>query len=483
MLDTIWRYCEKENLIEKGDSVLAGVSGGADSVCLLLLLGKLQRQMEFSLRAVHVEHGIRGSESEADAVFVEKLCQSLEIPLDICRVDVPAFARARRLGTEEAARNLRYDCYVKTAKKIAETGAGKVKVALAHHADDNAETILFQMIRGSGIDGLCGILPRRELKEGVEVIRPLLCVARTEIEQYLKACRQDYCIDSTNADVIYSRNRIRRKVLPVLTEINAQAVLHINQSAGLLRELGDYVKGQVEICAASVLVEKEAEICVLAEPFLRLPEILKKELLHLALTKAAEGAKDVGARHICLLEELFSLQAGRTISLPRQVTARRTYEGIVLKKAAEISCAEDVCIELSAEKMQEMLAADSCMIEVPGGRIQFSLLENTGQYGEILKKTYTKCMDYDKMKGSFQIRTRRPGDYLVIDDAGHKKSLKEYFINEKIPAEQRDKMLLFTMADKVLWIIGCRMSADVKISSETRKILKVRITGGMYHEN
>ena len=133
--------------------------------------------------------------------------------------------------------------------------------------------------------------------------------------------------------------------------------------------------------------------------------------------------------------------------------------------------------------MQELLAAGECQLEVPGGRLSFSLLKQETPDRKILKKTYTKYLDYGKMKGSLQIRTRRSGDYLVIDDAGHKKSLKEYFINEKIPAEKRDKMLLLAIEEKVLWVIGGRISADVKISNRTEHILKVQIKGGNYHEN
>lgn len=483
MLETVLQYCRKEKLIEKGDCVLTGVSGGADSVCLLLLLCKLKESFPFSLQVVHVEHGIRGNESESDALFVKTLCDDLKLPLHLYHVDAPRFAKEQKIGVEEAARCLRYDCYEKAAEEIEGTEEEKVKIALAHHADDNAETVLFQMVRGSGIDGLCGMQPKRKLKNGMEVIRPLLCVTRAEIEQYLKETGQSYCLDSTNTDETYSRNRIRRSVLPVLKEVNAQAVAHINQSAAFLREVGDYLQQQVALQAEHILVETERGICVQAESFFLLPPIIRKELLHLALTRAAGVAKDISAEHVRLLEELFSLQVGRSISLPYQVIARRVYEGVLLNRTEKKEEDETFFKEIEQEKMQELLAAGSCLMEVPGGSFHFSLLEEKTQEREILKKTYTKYLDYGKMKGSLQVRTRRPGDYLVIDDAGHKKSLKEYFVNEKIPAEQRDKMLLLTIEEKVLWVVGGRISADVKISDRTEQILKVQITGGNYHEN
>ena len=251
MYHTILQYCKKEKLIEKEDYILAGVSGGADSVCMLLVLKRLQKEIGFSLEAVHIEHGIRGIESENDAVFVTELCEKNNIPLQVFSVRAKEFAKEKKIGLEEAARILRYDCYIKAAKKIANQN---VKVALAHHADDNAETILFQMVRGSGIDGLSGIAPRRRLAEGSEVIRPLLSVTRAEIEEYLKDAGQKYCVDSTNQDVAYSRNRIRHEVLPLLECVNTKAIAHMNQSAMLLRELGDYLKLQVEEVAQNVMV-------------------------------------------------------------------------------------------------------------------------------------------------------------------------------------------------------------------------------------
>ena len=177
------QYCKREKLIEKDDYVLAGVSGGADSVCMLQLLVMLQKEVEFSLKVIHVEHGIRGEESIQDAVFVEQLCKNLHVPVQVYRVRAIDYAREKKLGLEEAARILRYDCYREAAKEVA---GSKVKVALAHHADDNAETVLFQMVRGSGIAGMSGIRPKRELVPSVEVVRPLLTVTRKQIEEYLE---------------------------------------------------------------------------------------------------------------------------------------------------------------------------------------------------------------------------------------------------------------------------------------------------------
>ena len=173
---------ELEGLVKSGDVVLAGVSGGADSVCLLLMLLEYRKHCDFFLEAVHVEHGIRGDASRRDAAFVKRLCEKRGVCCRIYPVDVPAYAKGHGLGVEEAARKLRYECF----REAAEDYDGRpVKIALAHHADDNAETMLFRLIRGSGLHGLYGMRPARRLAEGVTVIRPLLGLERVVIEAYV----------------------------------------------------------------------------------------------------------------------------------------------------------------------------------------------------------------------------------------------------------------------------------------------------------
>ena len=479
MFRIIQKSCKSENLIEAGDTVLIGLSGGADSVCLLLLLVELQKEIPFFLGAVHVEHGIRGEESEADAAFAEQLCEKLEVPLQVFHVKAIEYAEEKKIGLEEAARILRYDCYRKAAETYKKSS--KVKLALAHHADDNAETVLFQMIRGSRIDGLAGMWPKRRLADNIEVIRPLLTVTRAQIEAYLGTVGQSYCVDSTNVDTVYSRNKIRQEVLPLLGEINAQAVSHINQSAAYLRELGAYLQEQADLAAEQILRETEQGILLNKQALERYPQIMQSEVLHLALVKASGQAKDIGAGHVQSIAGLFALQVGRSLSLPYGIVARRCYEGVMLSKETVMEESEEL-ISLNKEELEKELLKGTFEVTTKDATIHFELLNVKEETVLISKNTYTKCFDYDKIKDSFQIRTRREGDYLIIDEKMHKKRLKEYFINEKIPAEHRDTMLLLAEESKVIWVIGGRISVDVKISNQTTRVLKVQITGGNYHE-
>lgn len=228
----IKRYIEKNQLIRPGDGVVVGLSGGPDSVFLLYALHTLQPRMGFTLRAVHVHHGIRGAEADRDEAFSEKLCAKLEIPFQAVHVAAPAYAAQHGLSLEEAARILRYEA-LETARQQLTTPTAWI--AVAHHLDDQAETVLHNLVRGAGLRGLAGMENRRN-----HVIRPLLSIKREDILKWLKQYDIPYVTDSTNADPHYTRNRIRSTVLPELREINPEASAHIAHSAALLREADAY---------------------------------------------------------------------------------------------------------------------------------------------------------------------------------------------------------------------------------------------------
>ena len=280
MLKKVKNFIEQHHMIEAGEKILAGVSGGADSVCLLLVLAKLQEPLGFTLAAVHVEHGIRGEESLADAAFTERLCRDLGIPCRRYSVRAAEYARERGLSLEEAARELRYGCFRQACR---EEGAGKT--AVAHHGGDSAETMLFHLARGTGIRGLGGIAPSIQM-DGMQVIRPLLCLTRQEIEGWLREQEQDFCVDATNADVNYARNRIRREVLPGLCRINSQAIAHMMNTAGQLREISEFLEEAAQQAGAGVYEKIAAEstaagrIRIGEERFRQIHPVLQKTLLH-----------------------------------------------------------------------------------------------------------------------------------------------------------------------------------------------------------
>lgn len=482
MTDEVQKWIQRENLIQRNDVVIVGLSGGADSVCLLLVLAKLQEKLEFLLQAVHVEHGIRGEESLADAAFVEDLCRQKKICCQTFHKNVPLYAQQKGLGLEEAARILRYQCYQEAAETLWNDTHHPVKVALAHHADDNAETVLFQMVRGSGIRGLGGIRSIRQFTEHASIIRPLLNRTRKDIEAYLGEQEQSYRLDGTNMDTDYSRNRIRHEVLPQLECINEQAVFHIVQSAQMLQEVSDYLETQVQKLLEEVC-QKQSDGYLLRQKLFCEPPVVLGEVIIEALARIAGSRKDIGSAHVEAVRELASLQVGRSLTLPYGMRASRVYEGILIGKEVKMQSMKTETFDITEEMLESIDSGEYLSITLPQAQISFRVLDFQGKMQEIQKKKYTKWLDYDNIKHGLQIRKRAAGDYLVIDEQGHRKKLKEYFVEEKIPASIRNEVWLVTEESHVLWVVGGRIGADYKIHKNTGRILEIQITGGNYHED
>ena len=218
-------------LFKRGETVLVGLSGGPDSVCLLHFLHYLSGKKHFYLEAVHVHHGLRGEAADADAQFCKTLCKNMEIPLHAYKKNVRALAKKLDLSIEHAARKARYEAFATAAKK---TGASKI--ALGHHLDDQAETILLNLLRGTRVEGLCGIPLRRMLSKQTEIVRPLLCITRAEVEMYLRENGLSCVIDQSNFDDAYTRNWIRHELLPLLEKKQPQIRRHLAVMAFQLAE-------------------------------------------------------------------------------------------------------------------------------------------------------------------------------------------------------------------------------------------------------
>ena len=477
MLQELQKKIKELHMVSSGDVILAGVSGGADSVCLLVALQKLQTEMDFSLEVVHVEHGIRGEESKTDARFVENLCEKLGVVCQTYEVDVPTYATEQGLGLEEAARLLRYRIFEEIAL---EKGA---KIALAHHKEDNAETILFQMVRGSSLAGLCGMQPIRKDKKGVCYIRPLLFFHREEIEAFLELQGISWCVDSTNADMAYSRNFLRGKVIPELKQMNPQAVKHMNQTAEHLSEVQDYIELETERWWKTLAKEDES-VTLKVSDLLELHPVIQRQIAYKAIVFMAGQKKDITATHVADLLTLCEAQSGRQISLPYGLIARKEFDEVRVFLAEEGE-SQTKCYEISQEMLDRILQTQ-CEAVIPIGAneecIRLRVWEKKEESLEIPRKTYTKWLDYDKMKTGFCIRTRRSGDYFINDAMGHRKKMKSYFIDEKIPLAERDKLWLVAQENEVLWVIGKRISEQVKVSQNTKYMLEITYDGGKENE-
>ena len=471
ILEKVRKQIKKQNMIDERNRIIVGLSGGADSVCLLLILEELREEFGFFLEAVHIEHGIRGEESRQDANFAKQLCHTKQIPFHIVSVDVPSYAASHGLGLEEAARILRYEVFEKIGKEK------NAKIALAHHMEDNAETILFQMARGSVLSGLCGIRPIRNSDTGLTYIRPLLCLRRKEIEEFLEERLQAYCVDSTNAQLEYSRNYLRHKVLPALEVVNGQAVSHINETAEYLSDIRDFLELQVQMLWEELATEADGIFLDITK-LETVHVVLQRGLVYKTIGILAGGKKDIAAVHVEQVLGLLKNQSGREVSLPNGLRARKEYEKLCffcvkekdkyVELTQQIEISQDCLMELKEKKEPIELSVGK-----DGQKISIAVIENTIGVEEIPRKTYTKWLDYDKIKFGFCIRTRQSGDYLICDTLGHRKKLKQYFTDEKIPINQRDEVLLLTQEHQVLWVIGGRMSEHVKVTKETRTLVEI----------
>ncbi len=439
----------KEQMIEKGDRILLGVSGGADSVCLLCLLQELSDRLGFSLGVLHIEHGIRGEESLRDADFVRRLCREKGLPFEQRSYDIPRLAKEEGLGEEEAGRKVRYAAFTEKMEK-----EGYRKTAVAHNLNDNAETMLFHLARGSALAGLSGIPAVRG-----KIIRPLLCLERREIEAYLAAIGQDYCQDRTNQELIYSRNRIRHQILPELEEINPKAVEHMGKTAAFIGEADLYLTREAKKLEEACLKKDKGEVRIAIGRLKEADPLLRRYLFMDALEAVSGKRMDLGERHLQDLEELLFRQSGKRIDLPYGMQALRSYEEVILKKK-----------EKKEEKKEEAEGISHEEWEISFTRLE---AENVDFMTMIEEKPYTKYIDYDKMNSKPVLRTRQPEDYLILDRSGRKKSLRRYFIDRKIPAEEREKRLLLADGSHIVWILGERLSYAYYLTEQTKHILKI----------
>ena len=454
-----------------GDKVIAGVSGGADSVCLFLMLLEVREKIGLDLIAVHVHHGLRGEAADQDQRFVEALCEQHRIPLEIFRVNLESIAKKRKQSLEEAGRMVRREAFDSVCKKY-----GGNKIALAHHQNDNAETLLWNLSRGTGLDGLGGIRPVNG-----KFIRPLLCMNRKEIEEYLAKRKQSYCIDETNAGTDYTRNKLRHLVLPILEEqVNSAAVRHMNETMEQIWELQEYMQEQVEAAYQECVQEHFEKACwiqIQQKSFETFPELIKKMVIRKGMEQVGGKKRDLSHKHVDVMMELMNKQVGRTLDLPYEMHAKRNYEGIRLEKQRTYSFGEEKKAEIMQECMSELNIPGETILADRNLKLRCKILEKPKNLSikDIPQKIYTKWFDYGIIKSSLYIRTRQAGDTIVIDEKGHQKKLKNWFVDEKIPKEVRDSQLLLAENNEILWVLGHRMSQAYQVKQSTKWILQIEV--------
>ena len=468
MYQSVKFYIEEHHMLEKRDKVIVGVSGGADSICLLFMLTKLRkereekREGELEITAVHIHHGLRGDSADADEQYVREICNRWKVHLIVYHKEVRKLAKTWNMSEEEAGRKVRRDAFLEVR-----TQCGGGKIALAHHRNDDAETVLFHLCRGTDIRGLGGIAPVSGCW-----IRPLLGTGRNEIESYLEKMGISYCTDETNAENVYARNKLRNQIIPQMEEINAQAVEHISRAAQNVREIWSYLDVQIEEYKKKCLSSYQKYLVIHKQQYEEIPDALKSYVLHRIICEAAEHEKDIGTVHVQAVRELLERQVGRKIHLPYGVIASRIYEGVKLVRE------KDDFIETDSQRQTpnqtETSAAETELFH-------FRVFEREPGMNAFPEKTYTKWFDYDIIKNTVETRHRQPGDILTINKNGEKQRLKKYFINEKISQEERDGIWLVADGHEIMWVVGYRQSQSYQVTECTKNILEIQFCKGENH--
>lgn len=442
MINKIFSFVKQHNMINKGDTVICGLSGGADSVCLLLVLHEISSEIGFKVNALHVNHCLRGNESDRDENFCRELCSELDIPFKAVSCNVTAFAEEKQLSVEEAARIIRYRIF-------SENSAGS-KIATAHNANDNLETIIFNLARGSALKGISGIPPVRE-----NIIRPLLSVSRQEIENYLNTLNQCYVTDSTNLSDDYTRNKIRHQVLPVLCGINPSLIETSVNSAETLRKENSLIDEITQQALSSCMAGNRLHGL---ENF---NEVIRRRCIASLLTE-----NSLPYSHNRLTDTDNILINGGKINISGDIFFISDGHNAELKKIPPVSEPEFISAELKTG--ENSIFPDkifSCDI---------ILCDDLQKICGVHKKLTFYLLDYDKIVGRVILRNRRFGDKIRLHGKNFTSSVKK-LINAKVPVNERKELHFLEDENGTVFAEKLGIAERVAPDNKTVRFLKISI--------
>lgn len=445
---------EKYNMISMGDHVLVGLSGGPDSVCLLQILNILKPEYRLKISAAYIDHGLRPDDVPEEIKFCKHLCESLNIPFYTQSIDVKSFAENEKINIQEAARILRYGAMEQISINIKAH-----KIAVAHNADDQAETVIMRLLRGAGPAGLSGIPPVRK-----KIIRPLIEVERAEIEKFLSEKNISHIIDPSNESLKYLRNKIRKTLMPVLKSISPKATKIISRTADILREENDYINVAVTKALMRLMSRKtDKKVELFCNPM----EVLNIVVLRRALRVAIDSVKDLKGLTFDHIEDIIKLiktgKPGDRLYLPKGIRVIKGYSTLTVtaeppKKLSTYEIHEPMDIYL--EEASVLLSLKE---------IKREELHDFGNGKSII------YIDMDKIKFPLIVRARKPGDYFYPFGFGKKKKIQDFFVDEKVPRDERDIVPVIESNGDIVCIAGYRLDDRFKIDDNTKRCLQIKI--------
>ncbi|RKM58810.1 tRNA lysidine(34) synthetase TilS [Butyrivibrio sp. CB08] len=459
----VLNFIQKNRMFQEESRVVVGFSGGADSVALMEVLCDLKDLLKISIFPIHLNHMIR-QEAGEDEEFCRAFCADKGVPFKSVSVDIPSMAKEKSLTEEEAGRYARYEAFESYADEV-----GASYIAVAHHQNDVAETLLMNLLRGSGLHGASAIRPVRG-----NVVRPLLGVTRQEIEEFLRKRDISFCIDKTNLEDIHTRNYLRNQIIPELEDrINDRAVEHLASAASSFDKADEFIRGYAKEIFQRIVSSAGDKLSVNRSDLLTEKEIIQENIVLMMFEELVRNRKDIGAVHVDAVLSLLHGTDGQTIAdLPYGLVAKRTYDRLEIgKKGNPKESFEEVSVSLSQDEETE--------ITVPVlGRVKMAVFPYN-KVKEVPTETYTKWLDYGRIQ-EVSFRTRRGDDYICINtsDGNRKKPLSKFMTDVKIPKDERDEMVIVADGSHVLWVPGYRLSASCKVSEATKYILEIKIDDG-----
>lgn len=494
MLRRVEKFVARCGMLKKEDKVIAGISGGADSVCLFFMLLELQKKIGFEFTVLHVNHCLRGADADADEAYVRGICEVCNVPFICVREDVALYAAKNKISEEEAGRIVRREAFERAMREQNAT-----KIALAHHRNDTAETFIMNLARGTGLKGLGAIRPYNG-----PYIRPLLCLERGEIEAYLAERGITYRQDTTNMSDTYTRNRVRNYVIPCIEkEVNQKAVAHIARAANDFQKIWTYMEGEARGAYKNIAVKTDGEIFMSGDAFAKIHEVLKPMVVKIAMADVCGREKDLTEAHIRQVAALFTNSVGKRVSLPYQMTAYKTYDGVRLTRGEgnkknnpdavntkDSGNGEYPSVELDFDE-RDTVSFDwgkwsvTCRLVCREREDSSHTSDMSGESGisgadcgvtDMPERNDTVMrFDYDRISGRPCIRSRRQGDFITVGADGGRKKIKDFFIDRKVPRRERDSVPLLADGSHIMWIVGMRSNGVYRAGTDAKRILEVRV--------
>ena len=462
LLDQVKRTIDLYHLLERGDGLIVGVSGGMDSMVLLHVLNTYRQESDLSLVVAHVNHGLRPGESEREAELVQKESERLGLPFEYGQFDVKEFQEAAGLSLQDAGRRIRFHFFKDLLLKH-----HAQKIALGHHADDQVETILLRLMRGSGLKGLKGMLPIRDGR----VIRPLLEVWRREIESFARGNRIPSLLDSSNLKKKYLRNRLRLALIPLIEreyQSNFKAV--VMRTSTILREENDYLEREAEDACQKIVHEEKDTLSFGFSEYESLHKAIQRRVLQKMLDKIYGGEMIEGGEGWEVSPIYKNLrQPSRSFlrELPHGIFIEKRYDRVSLGKGR---------VKAVPPFEVELISPGRTLVEEIGREV---VIEETTsrdiRFGGLNEPRNMALLDYQNLQFPLRMRNFRPGDRFQPMGVKGTQKLKEFFIDHKIPRFERSKIPLLISGEMIAWIVGYRINERVKVTEKTEKVLRIEL--------